>query len=212
MANNAIATLAEVSGIIGTIAKFFRILFKVGVSWEQFRLVIDDRKARRNLAEYLKLGCPDLNGKFVFVQSEKLVLEVDFDLTWEEALKAGGYDSQYIDSAFNSTKLPPNNLTGKHNILFGLNKRDKDTTSQEWLDCLKGLDEPFIDPRVLLALGAKFRDKQRTAPIFVLWFDSEGQLWCLVLGESGGDRRVGVGRDYLDDYWRGYYLAASARK
>mgnify|MGYP001567832486 CR=1 FL=1 len=58
MASNAIATLAEVSGILGTIAKFFRVLLGAGVSWEQFRLVIDDRKARRNLAEYLKLGCP----------------------------------------------------------------------------------------------------------------------------------------------------------
>lgn len=56
----ATLTLTQVAGIIGTIAKFFRVLIEANVSWEQFRLIIDDKKARHNLADYLKLGCPQV--------------------------------------------------------------------------------------------------------------------------------------------------------
>lgn len=46
------------SDVLDKTAKFFRVMEKAGVSWASYQLPIDNRTARRNLAEYLNLGCP----------------------------------------------------------------------------------------------------------------------------------------------------------
>lgn len=46
------------SDVLDTTAKLFRVLEGESVEWNHYRLPIDSRAARRNLAEYLKLGCP----------------------------------------------------------------------------------------------------------------------------------------------------------
>ena len=150
--------------------------------------------------------------QFIDERSTELEFEVDFDLSWEEALKAGGYDSQYINPTFTSSNLPVSVLTGKQPVKVGLNKRNSVTTNKEWLDYLKGLGQPFVHPLLLLALGAKHPDKQRETPLFTLWFDEGGRLWYLYLGGDAGERGVGVDRSGLGDDWFDFCLAVSARK
>lgn len=55
-----IAPLTNPSDVLDTTAKFFRLLEREGVEWAHYRLPIDSKEARSNLAEYLKRGCPDL--------------------------------------------------------------------------------------------------------------------------------------------------------
>jgi hypothetical protein len=54
-----IATLSP-SNILDKIAKFFRVMAREGVDLKHYQLPIDDKTARRNLAEYLNLGCPEI--------------------------------------------------------------------------------------------------------------------------------------------------------
>jgi hypothetical protein len=51
---------AHASSVLSTIAKFFRVMGKLGIGLEYFQLPIDNKTARTNLAEYLKAGCPKL--------------------------------------------------------------------------------------------------------------------------------------------------------
>lgn len=46
------------SDTLDTVAKFHRLMEKEGVPWERFQLAINNKTARRNLAEYLNMGCP----------------------------------------------------------------------------------------------------------------------------------------------------------
>lgn len=57
---STIATLKDTGKMLGTTAKFIRLLGDLGVTEEQFTNPINDRGARRNLAAYLKAGCPDI--------------------------------------------------------------------------------------------------------------------------------------------------------
>ncbi len=54
---NEIATLNP-SDVLDKTAKFFRVMEKAGVPWGSYQLPINNRTARRNLAEYLQMGCP----------------------------------------------------------------------------------------------------------------------------------------------------------
>jgi len=58
---NQIASLNP-SDVLDKTAKFFRVMERAGVPWENYQLPIDDKEARRNLAEYLNAGCPKING------------------------------------------------------------------------------------------------------------------------------------------------------
>ena len=51
-------TEPDVSNVLDFTANFFRALGKAGVSVKDFRLPVQNRVARRNLAEFLKAGCP----------------------------------------------------------------------------------------------------------------------------------------------------------
>lgn len=56
----SIATLSDFSDHLDTFAKLMRLLEKEDVKWEEFMFPINDRKARCNLARYLKAGCPKM--------------------------------------------------------------------------------------------------------------------------------------------------------
>ena len=46
------------SDVLDKTAKFIRVMEKAGVPWTNFQLPINNRTARRNLAEYMLMGCP----------------------------------------------------------------------------------------------------------------------------------------------------------
>jgi hypothetical protein len=57
---DTIAPLANASNTLDTFAKYVRVMEKAGVNFDQFTLPINNRAARRNLADFLKAGCPKL--------------------------------------------------------------------------------------------------------------------------------------------------------
>lgn len=63
---NKIVTLNP-SDVLDKTAKFIRVMEKAGVPWASFQLPIKNRAARRNLAEYMLMGCPKMknNGQIV---------------------------------------------------------------------------------------------------------------------------------------------------
>ncbi len=82
MSNN-IATLASFSDNLDTLGKLLRVLEKEGVAWEQLTCPINNRTARRNLATYLKYGCPKIT---VGSSSEVVVEEVSAPIAVETDL------------------------------------------------------------------------------------------------------------------------------
>ena len=60
---DTIAPLANASNTLDTFAKYVRVMEKAGVNFDQFTLPINNRAARRNLADFLKAGCPKLTIK-----------------------------------------------------------------------------------------------------------------------------------------------------
>jgi len=88
-------TIAEA---LGALAKVFRTSEKEGVVWSHWQRIIDNRTARRNHAEYLKLGCPKVKGNGEVVTSQlpegyelaRLILGDDF-LSPEDMAKAYGW-------------------------------------------------------------------------------------------------------------------------
>ena len=61
------ATIATLSDALDTAAKFFRVMEREGVERSHYQHPIDSRTARRNLADFLKKGCSDIQvvGEFV---------------------------------------------------------------------------------------------------------------------------------------------------
>lgn len=53
-----IASLEQMAGHLGTLAKLLRLLAQGGVTTEHLQHPIDNKKARGNLAAYLAAGCP----------------------------------------------------------------------------------------------------------------------------------------------------------
>jgi len=60
---DTIAPLANASDTLDTFAKYVRVMERAGVNFNQFTLPINSRTARRNLADFLKAGCPKLTIK-----------------------------------------------------------------------------------------------------------------------------------------------------
>lgn len=46
--------IATPSGILGTTAKFFRLMENEGVTLKDFQQIIDDKSARKNLGDFIK--------------------------------------------------------------------------------------------------------------------------------------------------------------
>jgi len=73
-----IATPLNESKVFDTAAKFFRLLEKEDVEWKHYRRPIDSRRARRYLAEFLRLGCPAIDSNCVV---EELPTSLEFART-----------------------------------------------------------------------------------------------------------------------------------
>ena len=84
------------------VAKFLRLQSKEGVKPQHFRHATDNIAARRNLAEYLQMGCPKVNGKLEVDTNQppeghklaRLILGDDY-ITPEEVATA--YGVSYTD-------------------------------------------------------------------------------------------------------------------
>lgn len=55
----------NLSDVLDFVAKFHRVMEKAGVDRSKLQLPINNRTARRNLAEYLDMGCPRVRGGLV---------------------------------------------------------------------------------------------------------------------------------------------------
>ena len=88
-----IATLNP-SDVLDTVAKLLRLLEKELVEWSDYRSPIDSKTARRNLAAFLKLGCPRIKNDGTVVatpavyEKARFILGQDF-ITPEEIVAAG---------------------------------------------------------------------------------------------------------------------------
>jgi len=90
------------SGVLGTMAKLIRLSEKEGVDWSHWQQPTNNPPARRNLAEYLKKGCPKVNNNGEVVTNQlpeghelaRLVLGDDY-ITPEEVATA--YGTSYTD-------------------------------------------------------------------------------------------------------------------
>ncbi|MFA6284953.1 MAG: hypothetical protein WC643_00265 [Parcubacteria group bacterium] len=83
----------NVSDALDFVAKFHRVMEKAGVDRSKFQLPINNRTARRNLAEYLNMGCPKVKGGLVIPANDydlaRTILGKDF-ITPEEIAAARG--------------------------------------------------------------------------------------------------------------------------
>ena len=103
-------TIAEA---LGALAKVFRTSEKEGVVWSHWQRIIDNRTARCNHAEYLKLGCPKVKGNGEVVTSQlpegydlaRLILGDDF-LSPEDMAKAYGWSYSDEQMANFANTLP----------------------------------------------------------------------------------------------------------
>lgn len=97
-----VATPLNPSDVLDKTSKFFRVMEKEGVPWEKFQLPIDNRTARRNLAEYLKLGCPKAKNGLIITHSgsdyslAREILGNDFILP-DEIARARNWELPYSD-------------------------------------------------------------------------------------------------------------------
>lgn len=73
------------SDVLDTTAKFVRVLEKEGVEWSHYRRPIDSKTARRNLAEFLKRGCPK-------VREDGSVIMAEFESSYDLARRILGQD------------------------------------------------------------------------------------------------------------------------
>lgn len=73
--------IASLSNSLDSIAKLVRLLEKEGITKEQLLLPVSDRVARRNLATYLKAGCPATDSAPKEVQQKPGVLAFHADIT-----------------------------------------------------------------------------------------------------------------------------------
>lgn len=74
MKEKKVASL-DPSDVLDKTAKLFRVMEKEGVSWKSWQHPINNKAARRNLAEYLNLGCPKMKEGQIVVASAN-----DYDL------------------------------------------------------------------------------------------------------------------------------------
>lgn len=109
-----IATLADASDVVDTIAKLVRLLGKEGVPWAGYIRPINDRTARRNLRAFIHAGYPKLPATVSKAVPDavsgyelaRLILGPDFITPEEIALARPGiaYDDARLDEF--ETTLP----------------------------------------------------------------------------------------------------------
>lgn len=157
-------------------------------------------------AQELVLGTFDTLG---FAEVGTIELEVDFDCEFEEALHDGGNYITITDIMKPDT-IPPSGLTGRQIVRVAFNVRNQSATNKEWLSFMVREKKSFATPRIVLAIAKKFPEAQRRNPMFVIWYDPDGNLWGMVLGERNGVRAVGIGRGSINDSFTedGYFTVS----
>lgn len=86
------------SGVLGTVTKLIRLTEKEDVEWSHWQHPTNNVTARRNLAEYLQMGCPKVNDNGEVVTNQlpeghelaRLILGDDY-ITPEEVATAYGF-------------------------------------------------------------------------------------------------------------------------
>ncbi len=68
--------IASLNSSLGSIAKLVRLMEQNGVTASQLLLPISDRSARRNLADYLKAGCPQVDAALQPARQKPSVLKL----------------------------------------------------------------------------------------------------------------------------------------
>ncbi len=171
---------------------------------EFFRQIKSGRVTRKRLQKFLGGG--------------ELLVSVDPTRSWAAAVEAGDYSYvSYLDADFNADiHLPPFPLDQRE-AEISLRRRGSPTTMGHWLFILdegRASQEKFAHPLTVLAIGADadYVDEQRDAPIFTIWRDLDGQLWCLALYGDAMRRNMQVRRVSLDVLWESRFRAAVVAK
>lgn len=101
------------SGLLGTIAKLLRLTENLGVEWSHWLHPTNNKTARKNLAEYLKLGCPKVNADGMVVNPilpegvdlARMILGDDF-ISPQEVAAAYGFSYSEDQLAHFANTLP----------------------------------------------------------------------------------------------------------
>lgn len=117
------------------------------------------------------------------------------ELVVQKAIDDGKFDYKYIDLPLEQWPLieePADSVKEFHPNEY-LKTRDV-------LARVESAGKKFASPLTALKYAAKYPDKQFECPMAVI-FKINGQLWCLVLGRGGDERRLSVYRCSLDGGW-----------
>ena len=99
------------SRVLETVAKLIRLTEKEGVKWSHWQRPTNKEKARRNLAEYLQMGCPKVNDKGELVTNQlpeghemaRFILGDDYITPEEVATTYGvGYTDEQLENFANT--------------------------------------------------------------------------------------------------------------
>lgn len=130
--------------------------------------------------------------------SGTLVVSVDYTRTIASLIEEAGFDYQYVD--LDSDDFP---RAGEGEVTYQVEELhlNHDITDRELFQGLEERGQEFADPHIALSVACQHLNEQREYPLVILFKDSSGQLWSLILGEDAGLRELDVHRVYLEDDW-----------
>ncbi len=193
--DKTIATLEDISKMMGTIGKFFRLMFKAGATLEHVKMLIGSREKRTNLVDYLKAGCPKVVGAVkAVVDLVSYVVKVDCSLTPQQVIAATGC-KQYINRDVLATM--PRGKGDEVELFFV--KSDRIRTSSEVNDLLAKHGLVLAYPDDLAAFNAANPGFADDHPNATYWKDANGNCLYIAFHRWLGERDVNVNRN--DDKW-----------
>lgn len=210
-----IATLAAVSDNLDTVAKLMRVMEKAGVSWEQLSLPINNRKARGNLAAFLKDGCP----KYVGAESESASVSQKLGpepvitalsgivlpskgLALPKRIEAGGYDWKNSDITAERFQIRldvgPCDLVLAH---FGVDMEDE--AVEAWVKAHSAYADAFTEEILAVGSHPEYRELQRQFPIVARGSSTvvNGNRHVPYLNRNDSKRNLNL--NYSDNRWNG---------
>ena len=197
--------IAPLSNTLDTVAKFFRVMEKAGLTAEQLRRPVDSTSARANLAAYFAAGCPKLESRAGFptaLISDDEFIDVNYDETLEQMIANGRFD--WTNSNITAKRFPVEG-SGTKRFVPKLFTFGRSVSSQTAIDLMAEDDFHPARHEHGLAYGAKFPDAQRKQPIALLGSSAEvdGTRDVVYLGRGDGGRYLYLydwGGDW-DDGW-----------
>jgi len=135
-----------------------------------------------------------------------LEITVDFNRSFEDAVRAGEYDYLDIASDFSPTSLPSLDSPGSrsHQVLLqswvGARRRNGMVTICDWRAHLHCIQRGFASPLIVLAIGELRPNTQRAGQIFTFWVDPNDRPWYLSIYECKFGRRLDI--DQVQRYGR----------